>query len=46
MTIAADVAPMSAAPMPWTMREPISHPPFMLRAQSSEATVNTAMPSR
>ena len=46
VTIAADVAPMSAAPMPWTMREPISHPPFMLRAQSSEATVNTAMPSR
>ena len=46
VTIAAAVAPMSAAPAPWMMREPISHAPFMLSAQSSEATVNTAMPSR
>ena len=46
VTIAAEVAPISAAPEPWMMREPMSHQPFMLRAQSSEATVNTAMPSR
>ena len=46
VTIAAEVAPMSAAPPPWTMRETMSQAPFMLTAHSSEATVNTAMPSR
>ena len=46
VTIAAEVAPMSAAPPPWTMRETMSQVPFMLSAHSSEATVNTAMPSR
>ncbi len=46
VTMAADVAPISAAPPPWMMREPMSQAPFMLTAQSSEATVKTAMPSR
>ncbi len=46
VTIAADVAPMSAAPAPWTTRDAISQEPSLLTAHSSEATVNTAMPSR
>ena len=46
VTMAGEVAPMSAAPTPWRIREAISHGPFMLSAHSSEATVNTAIPSR
>ena len=46
VTMAAEVAPMSAAPPPWMMRETMSQEPFMLTAHSSEATVKMAMPRR
>ncbi len=46
VTIAADVAPTRAAPAPCTILEAMSQAPSMLTAHSSEATVNTAMPSR
>ena len=46
VTIAADVAPTRAAPAPWTILETMSQELSMLSAQNSEATVNTAVPSR
>ena len=44
--MAAEVAPISAAPAAWMMREAMSHVPFMLAAHRTEPTVKMAMPSR
>ena len=46
VTMAAEVATVSAAPPPCTTRLMMSHAPLMLSAASSEPAVNTAVPMR
>ncbi len=46
VTIAAEVATSSAAPVPCSARLAMSQAAFMLSAEQSEPTVKIAMPAR